>query len=413
MASGIKSFEDFKLNRQLLNAIDDMGYSDPTPIQVKAIPLALAGHDMMGIAQTGTGKTVAFVLPILMKIKYAQGNDPRALILAPTRELALQIEENLNKLSRYTDLRIVALYGGIGPKAQIEQIAQGADVIVATPGRLMDIYLRGELVMKEVKTLVLDEADKMMDMGFMPQIRKILEVIPVKRQNLLFSATMPSKVVSLSEEFLEFPEVVEVAPQATTVDTIEQQLYEVPNLKSKINMLEHLLSGEEFSRILVFTRTKTNADNVFKFLDRKGLGPVRVIHSNKGQNARINAINQFKEGELRILVSTDVSARGIDVSDVSHVINFDVPVIYEDYVHRIGRTGRAKKEGVAITFANKAEMLHVGKIEEIIKESVPKLKIPAAVAISKTDKAEQIEMEREIDVFKRRENPDFKGARRS
>ncbi|MEM6362422.1 MAG: DEAD/DEAH box helicase [Bacteroidota bacterium] len=410
MASGIKSFEDFKLNRQLLNAIDDMGYSDPTPIQVKAIPLALAGHDMMGIAQTGTGKTVAFVLPILMKIKYAQGNDPRALILAPTRELALQIEENLNKLSRYTDLRIVALYGGIGPKAQIEQIAQGADVIVATPGRLMDIYLRGELVMKEVKTLVLDEADKMMDMGFMPQIRKILEVIPVKRQNLLFSATMPSKVVSLSEEFLEFPEVVEVAPQATTVDTIEQQLYEVPNLKSKINMLEHLLSGEEFSRILVFTRTKTNADNVFKFLDRKGLGPVRVIHSNKGQNARINAINQFKEGELRILVSTDVSARGIDVSDVSHVINFDVPVIYEDYVHRIGRTGRAKKEGVAITFANKAEMLHVGKIEEIIKESVPKLKIPAAVAISKTDKAEQIEMEREIDLFKRRENPDFKGA---
>ncbi len=410
MASGIKSFEDFKLNRQLLNAIGDMGYSDPTPIQVKAIPLALAGHDMMGIAQTGTGKTVAFVLPILMKIKYAQGNDPRALILAPTRELALQIEENLNKLSRYTDLRIVALYGGIGPKAQIEQIAQGADVIVATPGRLMDIYLRGELVMKEVKTLVLDEADKMMDMGFMPQIRKILEVIPVKRQNLLFSATMPSKVVSLSEEFLEFPEVVEVAPQATTVDTVEQQLYEVPNLKSKINMLEHLLSGEEFSRILVFTRTKTNADNVFKFLDRKGLGPVRVIHSNKGQNARINAINQFKEGELRILVSTDVSARGIDVSDVSHVINFDVPVIYEDYVHRIGRTGRAKKEGVAITFANKAEMLHVGKIEEIIKESVPKLKIPAAVAISKTDKAEQIEMEREIDVFKRRENPDFKGA---
>ncbi|MEM1407683.1 MAG: DEAD/DEAH box helicase [Bacteroidota bacterium] len=410
MASDIKSFEDFKLNRQLLNAIDDMGYSDPTPIQVKAIPLALAGHDVMGIAQTGTGKTVAFVLPILMKIKYAQGNDPRALILAPTRELALQIEENLNILSSYTDLRIVALYGGIGPKTQVEQIALGVDVIVATPGRLMDIYLRGELVMKQVKTLVLDEADKMMDMGFMPQIRKILEVIPVKRQNLLFSATMPPKVVSLSEEFLEFPEVVEVAPQATTVDTIEQQLYEVPNLKSKINLLEHLLSGEEFSRILIFTRTKANADNVFKFLDRKGLGPVRVIHSNKGQNARINAINQFKEGELRILVSTDVSARGIDVSDVSHVINFDVPVIYEDYVHRIGRTGRAKKEGVAITFANKAEMLHVGKIEEIIKESVPKLKIPAAVAISKTDKAEQIEIERQIDLFKRRENPDFKGA---
>ncbi len=410
MAGEIKTFEDFKLNRQLLNAIEDLQYRDPTPIQIKAIPLALAGHDVMGIAQTGTGKTAAFVLPILMKVKYAQGHDPRVLILAPTRELALQIEKNLIELAHYTDLRIVALYGGIGPKRQLEQLEQGVDIIVATPGRFMDIYLKGELVTKQIKTLVLDEADKMMDMGFMPQIRKILEVIPVKRQNLLFSATMPPKVVSLSEEFLEFPEVAEVAPQATTVDTIEQQLYELPNLKSKINMLEYLLDQEEFSRVIIFTRTKANADNVFKFLDRKGFGPVRVIHSNKSQNSRINAINQFKEGELRILVSTDVSARGIDVSDVSHVINFDVPVIYEDYVHRIGRTGRAKKEGVAITFANQAELLHVGKIEEIIKEKIPRLKTPNQVEIPKTDKAEQIVIEREIDVFKRKENPDFKGA---
>ncbi|MEM9857790.1 MAG: DEAD/DEAH box helicase [Bacteroidota bacterium] len=410
MTNVIKSFEDFKLNRQLLNAIEELHYDEPTPIQVKAIPLALAGHDVMGIAQTGTGKTAAFVLPLLMKIKYAQGNDPRALILAPTRELVLQIEKNLSDLSAYTDLRTVALYGGIGPKLQIEQVQGGVDIIVATPGRFMDIYLKGELVLKQIKTLILDEADKMMDMGFMPQIRKILEVIPVKRQNLLFSATMPEKVVRLSEEFLEFPEVAEVAPQATTVDTVEQQLFELPNLRSKIHMLDYLFQKKEFTRVLVFTRTKTNADNVFKFLDRKNHGPVRVIHSNKGQNSRINAIGQFKEGELRILVSTDVSARGIDVSDVSHVINFDVPVIYEDYVHRIGRTGRAKKEGVAITFANKAELLHIAKIEEVINEKIPRLDVPKQVEIVKTDKSEQITIEREIDSFKRRENPDFKGA---
>ncbi|MEM8566077.1 MAG: DEAD/DEAH box helicase [Bacteroidota bacterium] len=410
MTSVIKTFEDFKLNSQLINAINDLGFVKPTPIQVKGIPMALAGHDLMGIAQTGTGKTAAYVLPVLMKVKYAQGDDPRALILAPTRELVLQIEKNLLDLSCYTDLRIVALYGGVGPKVQIENVQKGVDILVATPGRFMDIYLKGELAPKQIKTLVLDEADKMMDMGFMPQIRKILEVIPVKRQNLLFSATMPSKVVSLSEEFLEFPVVVEVAPQASTVDTIEQQLYELPNLKSKINMLDYLLGEQEFNRIIVFTRTKVNADNVFKFLERKGHGPVRVIHSNKGQNSRINAINQFKEGELRILVSTDVSARGIDVSDVSHVVNFDVPIIYEDYVHRIGRTGRATKEGVAITFANQAELLHVKKIESVINEKIPVLKVPSQVVITKTEKAEQISIEREIDAFKRKENPEFKGA---
>ncbi|MEM6526001.1 MAG: DEAD/DEAH box helicase [Bacteroidota bacterium] len=410
MTSVIKTFEDFKLNSQLINAINDLGFVKPTPIQVKGIPMALAGHDLMGIAQTGTGKTAAYVLPVLMKVKYAQGDDPRALILAPTRELVLQIEKNLLDLSCYTDLRIVALYGGVGPKVQIENVQKGVDILVATPGRFMDIYLKGELAPKQIKTLVLDEADKMMDMGFMPQIRKILEVIPVKRQNLLFSATMPSKVVSLSEEFLEFPVVVEVAPQASTVGTIEQQLYELPNLKSKINMLDYLLGEQEFSRIIVFTRTKVNADNVLKFLERKGHGPVRVIHSNKGQNSRINAINQFKEGELRILVSTDVSARGIDVSDVSHVVNFDVPIIYEDYVHRIGRTGRATKEGVAITFANQAELLHVKKIESVINEKIPVLKVPSQVVITKTEKAEQISIEREIDAFKRKENPEFKGA---
>ncbi|MBL6444986.1 DEAD/DEAH box helicase [Fulvivirga sp. 29W222] len=410
MSKEIESFEDFKLNRQIINAIEELGFQEPTPIQKEAIPLVLSGHDVMGIAQTGTGKTAAFVLPILMKIKYAQGNDPRALILAPTRELILQIEENINMFSTYLDIRYTSLYGGVGPKTQIESIQKGVDIVLATPGRFMDIYLKGELNTKLIKTLVLDEADKMMDMGFMPQIRKILEVIPVKRQNLLFSATMAERVLKLSEEFLEFPEIVEVAPQATTTDTIEQQLYQVPNMRTKINFLEYLLKQEEFNRVLVFTRTKSTADNVFKYLDRKGLGPVRVIHSNKGQNSRINAINEFKEGELKVLVSTDVSARGIDVSMVSHVINFDVPIIYEDYVHRIGRTGRAKNEGVALTFANKAEMLHIGKIQELIRAEIPLKALPDVIEITETPRQERIDIEMDIDAFKRRENPDFKGA---
>ena len=410
MGKDVETFDDFKLNRQLLNAIEELGFTEPTLIQKKAIPLILAGHDIMGIAQTGTGKTAAFVLPILMKIKYAQGIDPRALILAPTRELILQIEDNIQKLAKYLDVRYTSLYGGIGPTKQIEAVQQGVDIIVATPGRFMDIYLKGELNTKKIQTLVLDEADKMMDMGFMPQIRKILEVIPVKRQNLLFSATMPDKVIKLSEEFLEFPEIAEVTPQASTVDTIEQQLYQVPNLKTKINLLEHLLRKEEFSRVLIFTKTKGTADNVYKYLDRKDLGPVRVIHSNKGQSSRINAINEFKDGDLRILVSTDVSARGIDVSMVSHVINFEVPIIYEDYVHRVGRTGRAKNEGVAITFANKAEMLHLKNIEKLIKTYIPELPLPKEVEITTTPKEEQKQIEMEIDLYKRKEDPNFKGA---
>ncbi|MDX1627053.1 MAG: DEAD/DEAH box helicase [Fulvivirga sp.] len=410
MGKKITSFNDLPLNKQLVNAIEDLGYTKPTPIQQKAIPLISDGHDLMGIAQTGTGKTAAFVLPILMKTKYAQGNDPRALIIAPTRELAIQIDKNVEELGKYTDLRHVVIYGGTGTKAQIEQIEAGVDVLIATPGRFMDIYLMGHIPVKQIKTLVLDEADKMMDMGFMPQIRKILEVIPVKRQNLLFSATMPEKVKKLSEEFLEFPQVAEVTPQASTVNTIDQVLYQVPNLKTKIRLLEYLLKDESFSRVIIFTKTKTTADNVFKFLERKDMGPVRVIHGNKGQNSRINAINQFKDGDLRILVSTDVTARGIDVSMVSHVINFDVPIVYEDYVHRIGRTGRAEQEGMAITFANEAEMLHIRNIEKLIKLSIPERSIPEDVEITPTPKDEKQQMAMEIDRIKRKNDPNYKGA---
>lgn len=409
--SAIQSFEGFSLNKQLLNAIAEQGFTVPTEIQQKAIPLIIGGQEVIGIAQTGTGKTAAYLLPLLMKIKYAQGEHARALILAPTKELTLQIADHAAALSKYTDVRFATLYGGIGPKTQIETLNKGVDVIIATPGRFMELYLKGELVTKLIKTLVLDEADRMMDMGFMPQLRKIFEIIPPKRQNLLFSATFNERVERLSLDFLEFPVRIEVTPPATTARQVGQELYEVPNLKTKINFLEYLLQDRErFNRVIIFTRTKEVADNVFKYLERKELGPVRVIHSNKGQNARINAVTEFKEGKLRILVSTDVTARGIDVIKVSHVINFDVPILYEDYVHRIGRTGRAFNEGTAITFVTPPELYHVGKIEELIREKIPVRQLPEGVVKEATPFEEQQAMAREIDWQKRKEDPTFQGA---
>lgn len=408
--TAITSFENFNLNRQLLNAIADEGFSEPTEIQQKAIPVILAGQEIIGIAQTGTGKTAAYLLPILMKVKYAQGTDPRALILVPTKELTLQVADHATRLARYTDLRILPIYGGVGPKTQIENIQKGVDMLIATPGRFMEIYLRGELITKQIKHLVIDEADRMMDMGFMPQLRKIFEVIPRKRQNLLFSATFPEKVEQLAAEFLEFPVRVEITPPATPARQVEQELYHIPNLKTKINFLDHLLQHPEFSRVMIFTRTKETADNVFKYIDRKHLGPVRVIHSNKGQNSRINAVNEFREGKLRVLVSTDVTARGIDIAEVSHVINFDVPIQYDDYVHRIGRTGRAFREGKAITFATDAELYHIVRIEKLIREKIPVKPLPASVEVEETPYWEAQEMAREIDRQKRKEDPTFKGA---
>ncbi|HWK56558.1 MAG TPA: DEAD/DEAH box helicase [Parapedobacter sp.] len=407
-----KTFADFKFNRQILNAIEEAGYTDPTPIQQKAIPPILAGQDVMGVAQTGTGKTAAFVLPLLMKLKYAQGDDPRVLILSPTRELAMQIEAHIQLFAKYTDLRTVVLYGGLGPKTQINELENGADVVVATPGRFLDLYLAGHLVTKSLKVLVMDEADKMMDMGFIGKLHRILEVVPRKRQNLLFSATMSDLVHKIAGDFLAFPTVVEVTEQATPAQTVSQTRYDVPNLKTKINLLQHLLKDDEaVHRLIVFCKTKAVADNVFHFLERKyGADNVRVIHANKGQNTRINSINAFKEGSVRILVATDVAARGLDVSNVSHVINFDVPIVIEDYVHRIGRTGRANQTGDAITFCNPAEEYYIHKIEQLIRQQIPVSTIPEGVFIEKTGFEERQAIAREIDAQKRKEDPEFQGA---
>jgi ATP-dependent RNA helicase RhlE len=404
------TFDQFDLNKQLLDAVAEAGYQEPTPIQTKAIPAIQGGQDILGIAQTGTGKTAAYLLPILMKIKYAQGMHPRALILVPTRELGVQVFENAQTLGKYTDLRFLSLYGGLGPKAQIEAAQKGIDVVIATPGRLMELYLKGNLVLKDVKTLVLDEADRMLDMGFMPQIRKLLEVVPRKRQNLLFSATFPPKLEKLSEEFLEWPVKIEIAPQATPVETVSQELYETPNMRTKLNLLLHFLSDPSFQRVIVFVRTRQWAENVFRYLNRKEIGTVRTIHANKGQNTRLNAFEEFKQGNVRILVCTDVSSRGIDVTDVSHVFNFDVPLVYEDYVHRIGRTGRALKLGTSITLMNPAEEYHVKKIETLIRMHIPRKPLPEGVLEAFTPEEERQEILKTIDDQRKKDDPTFKGA---
>lgn len=410
MAS-VLSWSDFKLNKQLLDAIAESGFQEPTEIQQKCIPLITGGQQIIGIAQTGTGKTAAYLLPLFMKLRYAQGNDVRAVILVPTKELVVQVAAQAAVLAKYTDLRIVAIYGGVGTKTQIEEINKGLDLLIATPGRLLELYQRNELPVKQIKTLILDEGDRMMDMGFMPQLRKIFEVIPSKRQNLLFSATFPEKMDRLVNEFIAFPVRVEATPQATVATKVSQELYYVPNFITKISFLEYLLThGEEFTRVMIFTRTKDAANNVYHFLERKKLGPVKVVHSNKGQNTRINAMNDFKEGKLRILVSTDVASRGIDVTNVSHVINFDVPIVYEDYVHRTGRTGRAFQEGTAITLVTETEKYHIDKIEKIIREKIPVKVMPAEVQISETTYREADDMAREIDRQKRYQDPEFKGA---
>ncbi len=410
MSQDISSFQDFKLNKQLFNAVDDLGYKQPSEIQQKAIPLVLNGQDVIGIAQTGTGKTAAFVLPLLMKVKYAQGNEPRALIVAPTRELAMQVYENILALSKYTDLRIICLYGGIGAKKQAAEVAAGCDIIVSTPGRFMDIYREGVLKTKLIKTFILDEADKMMDMGFMPQIRNILELLPMKKQNLFFSATFPEKVEQYAYEFTDFPEKVEVTPQSSTAALIDQYLYHVPNFLTKINLLAHLLKNEKLTRVIIFTKTKKHADNVFHFIERKVTDSVRVIHANKGQSTRINSVEAFKAGEIRVLVSTDVTSRGIDINEVSHVINFDTPDKPEEYVHRVGRTGRVAHKGTALTFVDKAERYNIENIEALIGKKIPVVALPQNIELDKTLPEEELEMGLLIDRHKRLRDPDFKGA---
>ena len=404
-------FDDLKLTRQFLNAIADAGYENATPIQQKAIPPLRAGQDVIGIAQTGTGKTAAFLLPLLQTLKYAQGEAPRGLVLAPTKELVVQIHQEALKFAAYTDLRIVAFYGGVGPKKQIEEIAEGVDLIVSTPGRFLEIYSRGHVETKKLKHIVLDEADRMMDMGFMPQIRQVQEVVPSKRQNILFSATFPPRVERLAEEFLLWPTRIEVTPESTPVATVTQYKLSLPNLRTKIAFIEWYVReklGDD--RLLIFTRRKEEAENLFKFLDRSFDKGVRAVHSNKGQNARINAMQEFRTGEVQILIATDVASRGIDVPETQWVINASVPRDPHDYIHRIGRTGRAFREGSALTLVDPAEKFALERIESLTGDALLEFTEVPELEVFETPRREKQNQAREIDRELRKRDPNYKGA---
>ncbi len=405
------SFDALKITRQYLNALEELGFEQATPIQIKAIPAIRSGKHVIGIAQTGTGKTAAYLLPIFQKIGYAQGTAARCIIIVPSKELVVQLVEQINELTIYTDIRYVGIYGGVGRKAQAKAIHGGTDIIVSTPRRLLELYEKEHIQLNKIETLVLDEADRMMDMGFMGQINAILEVVPTKKQNLLFSATFSAKVEELSWNFMDFPIKIEITPEATPVETVEQTRFDVPNFLSKVRLLRYLLSDTEtFQRIIIFVKTKKTANAVFNALSFIDADQKRLIHSNKGQNTRINAFKDFKEGIIRVMISTDVMARGIDIKDISHVINFDVPTVYEDYVHRIGRTGRAFRTGAAITFVTKSDKYHLRKIEEKIRMFIPNQVLPEAVEISETPFDENQDMERAIDQQKLKTDPNYKGA---
>ncbi len=406
-----KSFEELKVAKSLLKVLEEIGFMEPTPVQELAIPVINSGVNVVGIAQTGTGKTAAYLLPLLTRLVKREGTEPRCIVLVPTRELSVQVGEDIAELTPYTDLRSAAVYGGVGWTKQAELLAPGVDLLVATPGRLWDLYQANAVSFRKVKFLVIDEADRMLDMGFMPQLRQLFEIIPPKRQNLLFSATFHEKVSKMAEEFLDHYEQLEVAPSATPVDLVDQVVYRVPNFQTKLILIRHLLENEEaFNRVILFVKTKASAEAVFKVIKRKTEGEKRIMHSDKGQSTRLNVIRAFKDGAIRILITTDLSARGLDAALVSHVINFDIPPHYEDYVHRIGRTARAGNRGNAITLVTPDEVWHLRHIEKMIRMEIPVAEIPAGVTVIETAFEERQKQKREVDRQRKVDDPSFKGA---
>lgn len=406
-----KTFEELKVAKSILKSLNDIGFISPTPVQQQAIPKINSGVNIVGVAQTGTGKTAAYLLPLLTKLRKPEGKDPRVVIIVPTRELAIQVGQDIEEFTAYSELRSAAIFGGIGWTKHAALLEPGIDILVATPGRMWDLYQVGALVLKKVKYLVIDEADRMLDMGFMPQLKQLQDVIPTKRQNLLFSATFSESIEKLSEEFLDYYEKMEIAPSATPVEKLTQLAYRVPNYRTKLNFIRVLLEDvERFNRVVIFVKTKEHADGIFKVVERKIEGETRILHSNKGQNARINSIKAFKNGEVRVLITTDVSARGMDVSQVSHVINFDIPNDYEDYIHRIGRTARAGHKGDAITLIDPSDEWHWNKIKALIRMDIEILPIPENIEVIETEFDENQNQLREIDRQKKIDDPTFKGA---
>ncbi len=380
---GNMTFSDLNLSTPLLNALDDLGYSTPTTIQQKAFSVIMSGRDVCGIAQTGTGKTFAYLLPCLRLWKYSKDRFPQILIIVPTRELVVQVVEQVKKLSTYMTLEVVGVYGGVNMKPQAAALENGADVVVATPGRLMDLAYDGAMKMRAIKRLIIDEMDEMLNLGFRTQVNNILDLLPAKRQNLLFSATITEDVELLIKTHFNDPQIIEAAPTGTPLINIKQTAYHVPNFYTKVNLLEMLLSTDaDMSKVLVFVATKSLADQLYEQIEPKFPGQVGVIHSNKEQNHRFNTVNQFKDGTYRFIIATDIIARGIDVEQVTHVVNFDMPEVPENYMHRIGRTGRADKPGIAIAFITEKEKESQDDIEALMNYKIPMLPLPEDLEIS-------------------------------
>jgi ATP-dependent RNA helicase RhlE len=363
------NFSALGVAEPILRALKGENYSQPTPIQSKAIPALLAGRDLLGIAQTGTGKTAAFGLPLLQKLSIGhvppRPREAKSLILAPTRELALQIEQSLRTYGRFLNLKIAVILGGVGQNAQINATRHGVDILVATPGRLLDLVGQRHISLHAVSTFIVDEADRMLDMGFIRDVKKIVALLPKERHSMLFSATMPDDIVRLVGDMLKNPERIEVAPQGRTADRVDQKLYFVPAMQKR-QLLVELLKDLAMNRVIVFTRTKHGANKVAEHLAKNGVA-ADAIHGNKSQNARQRAMEQFRSGRCRVLVATDIAARGIDIDDISHVVNFELPNEPETYVHRIGRTARAGAGGVALSFCDAAERDFLRDIEKLIR----------------------------------------------
>ncbi|MSR66910.1 MAG: DEAD/DEAH box helicase [Pedosphaera sp.] len=369
-------FSSLGLHPKVLQSVQDAGYTEPTPIQVAAIPEVIAGHDLIGIAQTGTGKTAAFTLPILTKLSETIGNDSsrgtKVLVLAPTRELALQIAENIQVYGKNLPFRVATIYGGVGERPQIEALRSGTQIIIACPGRLLDLMGRGFANFSGLKHLVLDEADRMLDMGFIPSIRQIIRLLPRQRQTLLFSASLSKEIERLTHEFQRTPKLVQIGRRADPAQTVTQLVYEVP-IHLKPALLLHLLRDSSMNMVLVFSRMKHGADRIARSLEQKGIATA-TLHSNRSQSQRLRALKDFKSGVVRVLVATDIAARGIDVDGITHVVNYDFPMHPEDYVHRIGRTGRANAIGDAISFVTPENHSDLRALERFIGRGIVRKK---------------------------------------
>lgn len=376
-------FSDLNLHSSLLNALDDLGYQYPTTIQQRAFSVIMSGRDVCGIAQTGTGKTFAYLLPLLRQFKFTKEPHPQFLIIVPTRELVAQVVEEAKKLATYMNVVTIGVYGGANMSKQKMEVENGLDILVATPGRLLDLMYEGAFKTKAIRKLVIDEVDEMLNLGFRPQLKSILDLLPEKRQNLLFSATITEEVEALIDTYFNNPEYIEAAPAGTPLANIDQAVYHVPNFYTKVNLLEKLLQEDaSMTKTLVFVGTKKFADDLYDHLSGEFPDRVGVIHSNKDQNFRFNAVKQFQSGQYRLLIATDIIARGLDVSEVTHVINFDTPDVPENYIHRIGRTGRADKKGISITFTTEREQEYKEAIEALMKYDIPVLALPEDLEIS-------------------------------